>query len=120
MSVLHDRGPLARLRELGGQVIFDETNGYGHPVWDYKEGNERGAAWELLKVRPASRTVRRIDYTAIDGGAMRGWWGEIAEWGAAPKLQSGRRRRNVGSRAGRCRPAFCRKWRDSPDALHNL
>ncbi len=85
VSVLHDRGPLARLRELGGQVIFDETNGYGHPVWDYKEGNERGAAWELLQVRPASRTVRRIDYTAVDGGAARGWWGEIAEWGAAPK-----------------------------------
>ncbi len=85
VSVLHDRGPLARLRELGGQVIFDETNGYGHAVWDYKEGNERGAAWELLQVRPASRTVRRIDYTAIDGGALRAWWGEIAEWGAAPK-----------------------------------
>jgi hypothetical protein len=29
--------------------------------------------------------VRRIDYTAIDGGAMRGWWGEIVEWGAAPR-----------------------------------
>jgi hypothetical protein len=85
VSVLHDRGPLTRLRELGGQVIFDETNGYGHAVWDYKEGNERGAAWELLQVRPASQTVRRIDYTAVDGGAMRGWWGEIAEWGAAPK-----------------------------------
>ena len=85
VSVLHDRGPLARLRELGGQVIFDETNGYGHAVWDYKEGNERGDAWELLQVRPASRTVRRIDYTALDGGAMRGWWGEIAEWGPAPR-----------------------------------
>jgi hypothetical protein len=85
VSVLHDRGPLARLRELGGQVIFDETNGYGHAAWDYKEGNERGAAWELLQVRPASRTVRRIDYTALDGGAMRGWWGEIAEWGVALK-----------------------------------
>ena len=85
VSVLHDRGPLARLRELGGQAILDETNGYGHAAWDYKEGNERGAAWELLQVRPASRTVRRIDYTAVDGGAVRGWWGEIVEWGAAPK-----------------------------------
>jgi hypothetical protein len=85
VSVLHSRGPLARLRELGGQVIFDETNGYGHEVWDYKKGNERGASWELSQVRPSSRSVRRIDYTALDGGAMRGWWGEIAEWGAAPK-----------------------------------
>jgi hypothetical protein len=83
--VLHDRGPLARLRELGGQVIYDETNGYGHAVWDYKEGNERGSAWEQFQVRPGSRTVRRVDYTALDGGAVRGWWGEIAEWGAAPK-----------------------------------
>ncbi len=85
VPVLHDRGPLARLRELGGQVIFDETNGYGHAVWDYKEGNERGAAWELAQVRPDSRTVRHIDYTATDGGALRGWWGEVVEWGAAPK-----------------------------------
>jgi hypothetical protein len=85
VPVLHDRGPLGRLRELGGQVIFDETDGYGHAVWDYKEGNARGAAWEQFQVRPDSRTVRRIDYTALDGGAMRGWWGEIAEWGPAPR-----------------------------------
>ncbi len=83
VPILQERGPLARLRELGGQVILDETNGYGHAAWDYKEGNERGAAWESLQVRPASQTVRRIDYTAIDGGAVRGWWGEIVEWGAA-------------------------------------
>ena len=85
VSVLHERGPLARLRELGGRVIFDETNGYGHAVWDYKEGNARGAAWEQHQVRPDSRTVRHIDYTATDGGALRGWWGEIAEWGDAPR-----------------------------------
>ena len=85
VSVLHDRGPLARLRELGGQAILDETTGYGHAVWDYKEGNQRGDAWVQLQVRPSSRTVRRIDYTAVDGGAMRGWWGEIVEWGAAAR-----------------------------------
>ena len=85
VSVLHDRGPLARLRELGGQVVFDETNGYGHAVWDYKEGNARGAAWEPHQVRPDSRTVRHIDYTATDGGALRGWWGEVVEWGDAPR-----------------------------------
>ncbi len=81
VSILHERGPLERLRELGGQVVFDETNGYGHAVWDYKEGNERGTAWVKDKVRPDSRTVRRIDYTATDGTAVRGWWAEIAEWG---------------------------------------
>ena len=85
VSILHERGPLARLRELGGRVIFDETNGYGHAVWDYKEGNERGEAWEKLQVRPASQSVRHIDYTAIEGTAVRGWWGEIIEWGPAIK-----------------------------------
>ena len=85
VSVLHDRGPLARLREIGGHVIYDETNGYGHAVWEYKEGNARGLAWEKFQVRPASASVRRVDYTALDGGAVRGWWGEVAEWGASPK-----------------------------------
>jgi len=85
VSILHERGPLARLRELGGQVIFDETNGYGHAVWNYAEGNRRGVEWEKFQVRPASRDVRHIDYTALDGGATRGWWAEIAEWGDDPK-----------------------------------
>ncbi len=85
VSILHERGPLAVLRGLGGQVVFDETNGFGHAVWDYKAGNERGAAWVLDKVRPDSRTVRRIDYTAVDGVARRGWWGEISEWGDEPR-----------------------------------
>jgi hypothetical protein len=84
VSVLHEVGPLARLQELGGRVIFDLTNGYGHAVWDYAEGNARGLAWEKLQVRPASRAVRHIDYTALDGGAVRGWWAEVAEWGASP------------------------------------
>ncbi len=85
VSVLHDRGPLASLRELGGQVIYDETNGYGHAVWNYVEGNRRGEAWEKLQERPPARTVRHIDYTATDGGAVRGWWAEVAEWGDAPQ-----------------------------------
>ncbi|MFA5057507.1 MAG: hypothetical protein WC485_05295, partial [Opitutaceae bacterium] len=34
---------------------------------------------------PDSRTVRHVDYTALDGGAVRGWWAEIAEWGPAPR-----------------------------------
>ena len=85
VSVLHEVGPLSRLRDIGGQVVFDETDGFGHAVWNYKEGNARGMAWERFQVRPDSRAVRRIDYTALDGGAVRGWWAEIAEWGAAPE-----------------------------------
>lgn len=85
VSVLHARGPLARLRALGGQAILDETTGLGHAAWDYAEGNARGAAWVTRQVRPASRSIRHIDYTALDGGAMRGWWGEIVEWGPDAK-----------------------------------
>ncbi|HVU25939.1 MAG TPA: hypothetical protein VHE13_17540 [Opitutus sp.] len=85
VSVLHEVGPLAQLRALGGTVIFDETNGYGHAVWNYAAGNQRGLAWEQFQVRPPSTQVHRIDYTALDGGAVRGWWGEIAEWGDAPQ-----------------------------------
>lgn len=85
VPILLSRGPLARLRELGGVAILDETTGYGHAVWDYKAGNERGLAWENLQVRPDSRSVRHIDYTALDGAAVRGWWAEVAEWGNAPK-----------------------------------
>jgi len=79
------RGPLHELRRAGGQAIFDETTGFGHAVWDYKSGNERATAWAALQVSPASREVRHIDFTAVDGKARRGWWGEVVEWGPEPK-----------------------------------
>jgi hypothetical protein len=85
VPILTSRGPLNYLRELGGQVIFDETNGFGHAVWDYVEGNLRGTAWETNQVRPDSRTVRHLDFTALTGRAVRAWWAEIAEWGTAPR-----------------------------------
>lgn len=85
VSVLLARGPMNRLRDRGGQAIFDETTGLGHAAWNYTAGNERGAAWQERQVRPASREVRHIDYTAFDGQAKRGWWAEIAEWGDAPR-----------------------------------
>jgi hypothetical protein len=81
VSILLSRGPLAELRRRGGQAIFDETTGYGHAVWDYAAGNERSGAWGAAQVRPDSRTVRRLDFTAYDGAAQRCWWAEIAEWG---------------------------------------
>ncbi len=82
VSILLSRGPLAELRRRGGQAIFDETTGYGHAVWDYAAGNERSGAWGAAQVRPDSRAVRRLDFTAYDGAAQRCWWAEIAEWGA--------------------------------------
>ena len=85
VPVLHSRGPLARLRELGGQVIYDETTGYGHAVWEYAAGNARAETWYRKQVRPDSRTVRHIDFTALDGVAAKGWWAEVAEWGSRPR-----------------------------------
>jgi dienelactone hydrolase len=85
VPVVLARPLLARLRQLGGQAIFDETNGFGHAAWNYTAGNERGNAWASRQVRPDSRTVRRLDFTALDGGAARAWWAEIVEWGPEPK-----------------------------------
>jgi len=82
VPILHTRGPLAELRRRGGRAILDETTGYGHAVWNYAAGNERSGVWGPAQVRPDSRTVRRLDFTAYDGAAQRCWWAEIAEWGA--------------------------------------
>jgi len=79
------RGPLAELRRGGGQAIFDETNGFGHAVWGYAAGNKRSGEWAEQQVRPDSHTVRHLDFTALDGAAMRCWWAEIAEWGDEPR-----------------------------------
>jgi len=79
------RGAMSDLRRLGGQAIFDETNGYGHAVWGYAEGNKRAAEWAQHQVRPDSRIIRHLDFTALDGAAMRCWWAEIAEWGPEPR-----------------------------------
>jgi dienelactone hydrolase len=85
VPVLLSRGPLAQLKQLGGTVVYDETTGYGHAVWDYKAGNERAKAWAFAKKRPSSREVRRLDFTALDGVARRAWWAEIVEFGAEPE-----------------------------------
>ena len=88
VPVLHSRGPLSRLKELGADVTYDETTGYGHAVWNYKEGNERASAWSVEKVRPSSSTLSRLAYTALDGRAMRDYWAEIVEWGPKPEPAS--------------------------------
>jgi hypothetical protein len=85
VPVLQSRGPIGRLRELGGDAVLDETTGYGHAVWDYTEGNQRGDAWYGKHVLPASSEVKRLDFTAIDGRATRDYWGEIVEWGPRPQ-----------------------------------
>jgi hypothetical protein len=88
VPVLHARGPIARLRELGGNATLDETTGLGHASWDYKQGNERGEAWYVQQVRPASNSVKRLTFTALDGQALRDYWAEIAEWGPKPEPAS--------------------------------
>ncbi|MDQ8202938.1 hypothetical protein [Pelagicoccus sp. SDUM812003] len=85
VPILQSRGPLERLREQGGEVIFDETTGYGHASWDYAEGGARAAKWFREQTRPDSRSVTHLDYTAFDGVATRSWWAEIAKWGKEPK-----------------------------------
>ena len=79
------RGPMSDLRRRGGQAIFDETNGFGHAVWGYAAGNKRSGEWAEQQVRPDSHTVRHLDFTALDGAAMRCWWAEIVEWGSEPR-----------------------------------
>ncbi|MFA5257425.1 MAG: hypothetical protein WC360_04685 [Opitutales bacterium] len=81
VSIVRDRAPMQRLRDLGGMVISDETTGYGHAVWDYADGNRRGEEWEQHQVRPDPKEVRRVDYTATDGVATGAWWGRITLWG---------------------------------------
>ena len=61
VPVLHSRGPMARLRELGGNATLDETTGLGHAAWDYKAGNERAEAWSMRQARPASNTRQAAD-----------------------------------------------------------
>ncbi|MEO8182417.1 MAG: alpha/beta fold hydrolase [Deltaproteobacteria bacterium] len=79
------RSPLQALLERGGKAVWDETTGLGHAVWGYREGNERARAWSFDQVRRQSRDVQHIDYTALDGNAVRGWWAEVQEWGAAAR-----------------------------------
>lgn len=85
VPIITARGPFQTLRARGGRNIFDATNGLGHAAWDYVEGNRRAAAWGQKEVRPKSQDVLRIDYTALDGAARRGWWAEVAEWGPEAK-----------------------------------
>jgi dienelactone hydrolase len=85
VPVLHSRGPAARLKALGADFTYDETTGFGHAVWNYAEGNARADAWFPAKVLPASSEVKRLDYTALDGRAMRDYWAEIVEWGPKPE-----------------------------------
>lgn len=85
VPIITARGPFQTLRARGGRNIFDATNGLGHAAWDYAEGNKRAAAWGQKEVRPKSPDVLRIDYTALDSVAQRGWWAEVAEWGPEPK-----------------------------------
>ncbi|MBN2091528.1 carbohydrate binding domain-containing protein [candidate division KSB1 bacterium] len=84
VPVLTSRAPLQRLIAAGGQVIIDETNGLQHAAWNYNEGNNRSLKWIADQVRPYSREVRFVDYTAIDRYACKAYWLKVAEWGKFP------------------------------------
>ncbi len=72
------------LPKRGGTAHGDFATGYGHSVWKFLEGNARARDWTFARVRPSSRSVRRIDFTALDGNAARAEWAEVEEWGPAP------------------------------------
>lgn len=82
VSIALDDGPLKHLIDIGGSVTYEETNGFGHAVWDFTEGNARASEWESRQVRANFSDARYIDYTALDGMADKAWWAEVAEWGA--------------------------------------
>jgi len=84
VPVLSARGPFSKLLALGGKVTLEEPTGYGHAVWNFHEGTARADAWFPRQVRPESREVRKLDFTALDGEAVRAFWAEIAEWGPEP------------------------------------
>lgn len=84
VPVLTSRSPLQKLMEAGGQVIIDETTGLQHAAWNYTEGNNRALKWMYDQVRPESREVRRIEYTATDRQAYKAYWLKVAEWGKLP------------------------------------
>ena len=84
VPVLASRAPLRKLLNAGGRVVMDETNGLQHAAWNYAEGNRRGQEWFISQVRPDFRSVRRINYTAVDRKASRAYWLGITEWGGQP------------------------------------
>ncbi len=84
VPVLGSRSPLQKLFAAGGQVIIDETVGLQHAAWNYVEGNNRALKWMYDQVRPESREVRNIDYTATDRQACKAYWLKVAEWGKLP------------------------------------
>lgn len=85
VPVLHARGPLGALQRRGAELVYDEVTGYGHAVWEYREGNERGVEWTLAKARRQPSSVSNIDFTALDGTARRAYWAEVSRWGDEPR-----------------------------------
>jgi poly(3-hydroxybutyrate) depolymerase len=79
------RGAIEHLPKLGGKAVWDVTTGFGHFAWRYHAGNERARRWAFDQVRPSSRAVKHIDFTALDGNASRAWWAQVEEWGPQPK-----------------------------------
>jgi pimeloyl-ACP methyl ester carboxylesterase len=85
VPILQDKASVRRLRELGGMAVYEQIDGFKHAAWDYVPGNTRAAAWELEQVRPDPKTVRDIDFTALDAASARGWWARVAFWGDEPR-----------------------------------
>jgi pimeloyl-ACP methyl ester carboxylesterase len=85
VPILQDKASVRRLRELGGMAVYEQIDGFKHAAWDYAPGNTRAAAWEQEQVRPDQKTIRDIDFTALDAASARGWWARVALWGDEPR-----------------------------------
>ncbi len=85
VNIGQSHGPLTHLRDMGGRVIMEMTDGYKHAAWDWAEGNTRAREWEQRQLRPDSWDITHLDYSAVDGMATGAWWAWVEEWGPASR-----------------------------------
>lgn len=68
-----------RMARLGGRAVMDMTEGFGHWIEGFTQGQERALAWSANLRRPAA--VREVQYTATDELASGAYWTRVIEWG---------------------------------------
>ena len=82
VPIVLSRLPMQALESINDNVVIEEVNGYGHSIWEYlSESGDKPAQWSKGLRTPPLNEIYRIDYTATDGIARRGYWAEIEEWG---------------------------------------
>jgi predicted esterase len=85
VPIVMSHAQVTHLLDIGGKVVYEETNGFGHAVWDFHEGFARSGEWLARQVRPNAKDIRRIDFYAMDATCAKDWWGSVTEWGPLPR-----------------------------------